>query len=221
MPRMAFTAAEATFVADAARAMALDINESQLQQLGAFLDQLVVWTGRYRLVGTRDRRTLIRKHVVDSLAISQFIPENQLVMDIGSGAGFPAVPLAIVRPTLRVIALESRRRPTNFLREIRRQLALSNLEVLERRVEELGDEGGLNGMVDVTVARAWASLEKLLAVSSRLLRRGGMVISMRARKARAEVEALACPGEYSDPRLVDYRLAGGNEVRTLVVCRRH
>jgi 16S rRNA (guanine527-N7)-methyltransferase len=217
---MGLTATEAAIVERTALAFGVDLPDDAIHQLGAFLDLLSEWTIRYRLVGTRDRETLVRKHLADSLAPAYIIHENQIVVDIGSGAGFPAVPLAITCITLRVIAVESRRRPANFLREVKRRLSLGNLQIVEDRVEEIGGSAEFASRIDVVITRAWAGLGQLLQVASPLLRRGGLAISMRAVRARSEVAAVGRRTDYMEPRFFDYTLPSGKETRTLVIFER-
>lgn len=169
---------------------------SQEVILSSFLDLLLVWSRRYRLVGTRDRSVLITHHLADSLVPAGVLGDQGSIIDIGSGAGLPGIPLAVVRPDLRFVLLDSRRVPCGFMREAVRRLGLANVGVREARVEAVaGELESSGGEFDATISRAWANLSPFLQVSARLLKAGGVAVAMKG--PGLERELAAC-GEELD-----------------------
>ncbi len=143
-----------------------------LPALKNYMALLRYWGRTVNLMSRRDLYHGLVAHLLDSLALAPLLPEGITVMDLGSGAGLPAVPLAIYRPDLTVIAVESRRKKGVFLREVRRQLRLKNLKVYIQRWETLQQVPA-----DVLVTRATGALADILALAPQLLPRGGRILA--------------------------------------------
>src|SRR5689334_5557447 len=109
---------ERRLLAAGAADVGVEVGPEALGRLGRFLSELEVWNRRIRLTSERDRRRLIERHLIDSVAVVRHLPRSGRVLDIGSGAGFPGIVIACLRPDLEVVLLESRRRPTSFLRAV-------------------------------------------------------------------------------------------------------
>ena len=118
------TPAEVGLLRTAARTLGVDVGHDALERLVRFLDLLAVWNRRIHLTGQRDLASLIRAHAIDSLAPAPHLPSTGLVVDVGSGAGFPGIVLGCLRPDLQFVLIESRRRRASFLREAIRALDL-------------------------------------------------------------------------------------------------
>jgi 16S rRNA (guanine527-N7)-methyltransferase len=137
-------------------------------RLGRYLEEVRRWGARTNLVGSTDAGAL-EAHLADSLAVSPFLEEGQRVVDLGSGAGFPGVPLAIVRPGLRIVLVEIRERRVHFLRHVVRALDLG-CEVWRRSAFDPPDEG-----FAAVLVRAFATPDRALPVAERWARSGGDV----------------------------------------------
>src|SRR5213078_1316470 len=138
----------------AAREFGVDVGHGALDRLARFLDLLAVWNRRIHLTGARGLPSLLRNHAIDSLAPAAHIPKTGLVVDIGSGAGFPGIILACLRPDLQVVLIESRRRRASFLREAIRQARLPCARVVEARAEDAMADVEIAGRARVVVGRA-------------------------------------------------------------------
>jgi 16S rRNA (guanine527-N7)-methyltransferase len=216
-----FTADEASFVRTGASALGVDLSARQIDVLGQFLALLQIWNRRHRIVGTRDRPEIIRKHILDSLAPAMLLASSARLVDLGTGAGLPGVPLAIALEHLSVTLVDSRRVPTSFLRDAVRRLTIPRISVVESRVERLTAVLGAQSCFDAAISRAWSGLSRFLEVCAGLLRPGGVAIAMKGRRARDELAGISCIGDTFDPpRLVDYTLPGGPEARALLVFSR-
>ena len=137
------------------------------------------------LLGPREVDRLWERHILNSAAIAELIEADARVVDIGSGAGLPGLPLAISRPDLRVALVEPMLRRTEFLEEAVAALEVP-VQVIRGRAEEPGVRAELSG-ADVVVSRAVASLEKLVRWSFPLLRIGGRMLAMKGERAEEEV----------------------------------
>ncbi|HEU4361807.1 MAG TPA: 16S rRNA (guanine(527)-N(7))-methyltransferase RsmG [Mycobacterium sp.] len=140
------------------------------------------------LLGPRETDRLWERHLVNSAAIGELLTEGEKILDLGSGAGLPGVPLAIARPDLRVVLVEPLLRRSEFLREVVAGLGL-DVEVVRGRAEEPAVRDAFGGR-DAVVSRAVASLDKLTRWSLPLLRPGGRMLAMKGERAPAEVDEL-------------------------------
>lgn len=135
------------------------------------------------LIGPRERPRLWTRHVLNSAVVAAALPSGAAVrvIDVGSGAGLPGIPLALARPELRLTLLEPLARRVTFLDETVSSLGL-DVEVIRGRAEDVRDR-----VWDVVVARAVAPLERLLALADHLVHAGGMLVAVKGRTAAAEV----------------------------------
>lgn len=146
-------------------------------QFLAFLSEWNQWSPKIDLTSEGDAQTVLEKHVFDSLQYARAIPENDpAVLDIGSGAGFPAIPLKIVRPGFRMVLVESRRKRANFLKSVARSLALRDLEVVHARAEELAREKNYPNRFDYVTFKSVAPLAECLSLALPFLKPGGRII---------------------------------------------
>ena len=135
------------------------------------------------LLGPREASRVWTRHVLNSAALAQFVPANARVLDIGSGAGLPGIPLKLARPDLAVTLLEPMARRVAFLDEVVRALSL-DVVVQRGRAEDVSPAS-----VDVVVARAVAPLGKLASLALPLLRPGGLLLALKGESADAEIGA--------------------------------
>jgi 16S rRNA (guanine527-N7)-methyltransferase len=161
----------------------LDLGRDELDKLSLHLDAIEEWSTRMNLVAALSRGELVERHVVDSLALEAFVATAGRVADFGSGAGFPAIPLAIVSPATEFHLIESRMKRATFLRHVARTLRLANVRVWDAR----GEAWEPPAPIDVVTGRA-LRLETLAALASRTLARNGKMAVMR--KWAREVPAL-------------------------------
>jgi len=150
------------------------LDETVLLRQLEFLAELLRWSDRINLTAIRTQEEGIEKHLIDSLVLLPFLQEN-LLLDLGSGAGMPSIPLAIARPEISVVSVESTGRKANFQNHIRRKLALHNLTVVNARVESL--PGGIR--YPLITARAFAPLDKIFELVHPLLAPGGRLLLLR------------------------------------------
>jgi 16S rRNA (guanine527-N7)-methyltransferase len=169
---------------DGARALALELDEAQLAKLVAHLDLLDEWNARMNLTAIRDRPSQLTKHLLDSLAVQPYLV-GQRVADVGSGAGFPGIPLAIVEPGRQFALIESTGKKCRFLEHVRDTLGLANVEVVQSRAESYRPEVRF----DTVLARAVGPLADLVKVAGSLVVGGGRLLAMKGRYPADELGA--------------------------------
>src|SRR5512140_185186 len=127
-------------LARAALAVPITLTASALDRCKRYVETLLLWRQRLSLTSAATPWAIVLDHILDSLHLAPLIRPGCRVADIGSGAGFPGVPLAIVCPEAHFVLVESRRKKANFLREVARQVRLTNVEVAEQRAEGLRED---------------------------------------------------------------------------------
>ena len=169
---------------DGARALALELDEAQLAKLVAHLDLLDEWNARMNLTAIRDRPSQLTKHLLDSLAVLPYLVGHRIA-DVGSGAGFPGIPLAIVEPGRQFALIESTGKKCRFLEHVRDTLGLANVEVVQSRAESYHPEVRF----DTVLARAVGPLADLVKVAGSLVVGGGRLLALKGRYPTDELAA--------------------------------
>jgi 16S rRNA (guanine527-N7)-methyltransferase len=211
--RLSLGEPERLLLAAEAVTFGFSLDTAKLDGFCRFADLLGLWSTRMSLISCRTGGEIVGRHFVDSLAVGPWIRDAASVVDLGSGAGFPGIPLAITHPEKQIILVESRRRRANFLREAKRTLGLSNARVVEARAED-GSQTANLPVADAVVCRAVWSGEGVLLVAPLWLRPGGVLICMRARSAHRAAEIAAAGGhaQGDSERVSRVRPSQTNEV---------
>lgn len=171
-----------TTLIDGARALGIELSGEQAAQLVAHLDLLDDWNQRMNLTAIRDRPSQLTRHVLDSLTVLPWL-KGERVADVGSGAGFPGIPLAIAAPGLHFVLVESVGKKCRFLEHVRDTLGLANVEVVQARAEAYHPEPRF----DTVLARAVGPLADLVKFASPLLASGGRLLAMKGRYPEDEM----------------------------------
>lgn len=153
--------------------LSLQLDESQIDQLLRFGDLIVKWNKTHNLTAITDPLGVVSKHLLDSLSISSSFPEGS-ALDVGSGAGLPGIPLAIVNPQQEFTLIDSSLKRIAFIREAKRELALTNITAIHSRVEDFKGES-----FAVITSRAFSSLGTMLQQTQHLLADGGCWFAMK------------------------------------------
>jgi 16S rRNA (guanine527-N7)-methyltransferase len=174
----------------AAAELALALPEDRLALLETFRETLLLWNSKMNLVSLRSEIDLPVRHIIDSLALLPFLPAGPArLLDIGSGAGFPSIPLKIFRSDLRVTLLEASRKKCSFLKEVIRRLDLRDIEVMNCRLESLRTKSPPL-LFDVIVSRAAFKMKDLVEGALPLLKPGGTLAAMKGPALEKEGAAL-------------------------------
>jgi 16S rRNA (guanine527-N7)-methyltransferase len=155
--------------------LGLTLTERQREQLGTHFSLLLKWNARMNLTSVRDPEAIATRHFEESLFLAKLLPVPQgLMVDIGSGAGFPGLPLKIVWPGMETVLLEPNQKKASFLKEVVRSCGLEGIAIRAERLESVA-KGELAGRVALATMRAVAPTLKALADMKRLLAKGGKV----------------------------------------------
>lgn len=168
------------------------------------------------LVGPREMPRLWTRHIVNSAAVVPFLPGRGSVADVGSGAGFPGIVVALLRPDLEVTLIETMERRVEWLSDVVAELDLDNVEVRRARAEDVHER------YDVVTARAVANLSRLVRLTSHLLRQGGCLLALKGAKAEAEVDdaRYVIRKAKLEPAVIHEVVTPGEEITKVVEVRR-
>lgn len=168
--------------------LSIEASDSQIDKLLSYLELLNKWNKAYNLTAIRDPEQMMIKHLLDSVAVAPYVQNDNLI-DVGSGAGLPGIPLAILKPELHVVTLDSNGKKTRFQNQVKIELNLANLDVVHGRVEQFTDQ-----RFNQVTSRAFASIEDMVNLSADLLSDTGVFLAMKGRFPEAELKAL--PKEF-------------------------
>ncbi|MEC8112314.1 MAG: 16S rRNA (guanine(527)-N(7))-methyltransferase RsmG [Pseudomonadota bacterium] len=174
--------AERELLHNASQEINLSLSGNQIDQLIAYADLLEKWNRAYNLTAIRDRREIFSRHLIESLSIASFVTGRRR-LDVGTGAGLPGVPLAILEPSVTYVLLDSNGKKTRFLTEVKRSLGLSNIEVQTARVEKWHPDAPF----DAIVTRAFADLATTCQRTGHVLAHQGMLFAMKTERANQEM----------------------------------
>ena len=192
------------------QALGVSLNDAQQQALLDYRDLLVKWNRAYNLTAVRDPGEMIQRHLLDSLSVLAHLDDRD-TLDVGTGAGLPGIPLAIARPDLRFVLLDSNGKKTRFVRHARRELGLSNVEVVNTRVEQY------RNAPSQIISRAFAALPDMLQALAPLITDGSRVLAMKA--AAADQELAGLPAGWR-AQVAPLSVPGLAEARVLVIASR-
>jgi len=170
--------------------LGLSLDSVVEQQLLGYLELLAKWNRVYNLTAIRDEQAMVSQHLLDSLAVIPYVNENsdqtKTLADVGSGGGLPGIPLAIARPELTVVLIESSQKKASFLQQVKIELQLLNVSVHCVRVEDFKPAE----LFDRVITRAFSSLADFVLQSSHLLAASGRLLAMKGLYPEQEVAEL-------------------------------
>ena len=167
-----------------------DIDQIQTEQFDHYIGLLIEWNKKFNLTAITDPEEIIIKHFADSLSISNLFDLKQYhsVIDVGTGAGFPGIPLKICYPNLKLTLLDSLNKRIEFLNYVISELGLSDVECIHGRAEELGHNDCYSEKYDLCVSRAVANLSSLSELCIPFVKVGGYFVSYKGDKAKEEYQ---------------------------------
>lgn len=159
----------------------------QTEQFFEYMTLLIEWNEKMNLTAITDPEGIILKHFIDSITILKELEDDSKIVDVGTGAGFPGIPLSIMNPTLKITLVDSLNKRLVFLQEVINKLNLKNVKIVHARAEEFGQNKKYRESFDVSTSRAVANLSTLSEYLIPLVKVGGKVISMKASDAKQEL----------------------------------
>jgi 16S rRNA (guanine527-N7)-methyltransferase len=176
---------------EGAETFGIRLNGDQVAAFDLYLRELLKWNQKINLTAIRSEKGIILKHFLDSLSVLPHLFKPSSILDIGSGAGFPGIPIKIVQPTLETTLIDSIRKKVDFQKHIIRTLGLKGIEAIHGRVQDKGILQRFEGRFDITLSRAFSDLRTLLVLSFPFLKEGGLVIAMKGDVESDELRSLA------------------------------
>ena len=167
----------------------LDVRFSveQIDKFYKYMNLLIEWSEKINLTAIIEPSEIILKHFIDSITILKELKDGSTVVDVGTGAGFPGIPLSIMNSTLKITLVDSLNKRLIFLQEVIKELNLENVELIHSRAEEFGQNKKYREKFDISTSRAVANLSTLSEYLLPLVKVNGKVISMKAGNAQEEI----------------------------------
>lgn len=196
-----------------AQQLGVELDATQRHQLLRLSAELADWNTRINLTAIRDPADMVRKHLLDSLSVLPHL-HGQSIADVGSGAGFPGLPLAIARPELKFTLIESTTKKARFIEHAASELQLGNVEVVNARAEAWRPPQRF----DTVIARALGKIADFVRLAGHLCARTGRLLAMKGRYPQEELEAV--PAGWKVESIERLRVPGLDAERHLVILAR-
>lgn len=199
-----------------ARDFGLELTDHQAAQFRCYLDLLLTWNRRVALVSQQRPDEIVCKHFADSLVAASLCRSTERVADLGSGAGFPGLPIAIARPEAEVAMIEANRKKVSFLLNAIAQAGIGNARVLEGRLEKLAVKSELKARFSLVISRALSDLREFLELAAPFLAANGRAIAMKGPRYKEELDGVREARTGAELRfelvaVTPYRLPDGAE----------
>lgn len=166
----------------------IEFDDKQLNQFYKYMLLLIEWNEKINLTAITEPEEIILKHFIDSLTINKYIEQNRSIADVGTGAGFPGIPLKIYRPDLKVTLVDSLNKRINFLNEVIYKLNLKDINTVHSRIEDFGKDKKYREKFDYVTARAVANLATLSEYLIPISKIEGKCICMKGNDIKEEID---------------------------------
>jgi len=187
----------------------LDLDNEEVEQLVKYLQLLDKWNKAYNLSGIKEVQRMVAYHLLDSLAIVPYLDGN-IILDVGTGAGLPGIPLAICFPEKKFLLLDSNGKKTRFLFQVRMELGLDNVEVFHNRLETFQSRE----QIDIVLCRAYATLSKVVGQCSHLMKADCRLLAMKGQYPEEEI--LELPASFRFVKTIELNVPGVDGTRHLI-----
>ena len=173
---------------DLSKQINVELTDDQINEFEKYQDLLLDWNEKINLTAITEENDIIIKHFVDSLTILKYFNDNNKIIDVGTGAGFPGIPLKIANKSLKVTLLDSLNKRIIYLNDVIEKLNLSDMETIHGRAEELSRNPKYREQYDVVTARAVANLKTLSEYCIPFVKPGGYFVCMKGSNIEEEME---------------------------------
>ena len=166
----------------------IELTENQIEQFYNYMNGILKWNKSINVTSITDEKMFIVKHFADSLTINRFVEDKKTLIDIGTGAGFPGIPLKIVNKDLKVTLIDSVNKKLNIIRDITADFNLENLEIIHTRAEDLANDIEYREKYDIATTRAVSNLTTIVEYMLPFVKINGYAICMKGPNIRQELE---------------------------------
>lgn len=201
----------------------LTLTEEQIEKFYNYMNLLIEWNKKINLTAIVEPKDIILKHFIDSLTIEKYIKKGENIIDVGTGAGFPGIPLKIAREDLKITLADSLNKRINFLNEVINKLDLKNIETIHTRAEELGKNKKYREKFDIATSRAVANMSTLSEYLIPFVKVEGRCICMKSsdidtelENAKKAINILGCEIESKDK----FNLPNSDLGRSVIILRK-
>lgn len=182
---------EMRLLKDGADLLGVELDEGQLCQFDIYRNELLKWNEKINLISEKSAADIITRHFLDSLSAARFIPEGEpYMLDVGTGAGFPGIPLKIALPGIKLHLLEANRKKISFLKNVIRTLKLDKVQVIHDRTENLLLCEIWRGKFGIVISRAAFKLPHLVRLADYFLESKGLLITLKGPDVQAELDSV-------------------------------
>lgn len=189
----------------------ISLNPSQIEKIELYLQELNRWNQAYNLTAITEPAEQIYKHIIDSLSVREFIQGEQ-VCDVGTGAGFPGVMLAIFFPEKHFTVVDSNQKKIIFIQQAVKKIGLNNVTATHQRIEKL------TGSFDAIISRAFSSLNNFIEKAAHLLNKDGQLLAMKGAYPTEELTGI--PEDFSIKNVRELAIVGLDAQRHIVIIER-
>ena len=171
-----------------AKKVNIEIDNKKEEQFYKYMELLLEWNEKINLTAITEPNDIILKHFIDSITINKYIEQSNSIMDIGTGAGFPGIPLKIMNQNKKITLVDSLNKRINFLNEVCKEISLENIQCIHARAEELANDLKYRENFETVVSRAVARLNVLIEYMLPFVKKGGLCICMKGPNIDGELE---------------------------------
>ena len=204
---------------EGAQTFGIRLNEKQVAAFDLYLRELLKWNQKINLTAIRSEKGTVLKHFLDSLSVCPYLSKTASLLDIGSGAGFPGIPLKIVYSSLEITLIDSVRKKIDFQRHVIRMLGLKGMEAIHGRIQDKEILQRMAGRFDAVISRAFSDLQTLLVLAFPFLKKGGVLLAMKGELDEEETGLLSKREEtaYRLQETTSFVLPGSSFKRSILL----
>ena len=204
---------------EGSKVFGIHLDEKTTEAFELYLTELLKWNQKMNLTAIRTEKGIVLRHFLDSLSVFPYLSDISSLLDIGSGAGFPGIPLKIVKPSPEMTLIDSVRKKIDFQRHIIRVLGLKGIEAIHGRVQDKEIRQTMAERFDMVISRAFSDLQSFLIFSFPFLKKGGAVLAMKGVMDEEEIRLLSHREEarYRFQKNVPFNLPFSTVKRTILL----
>lgn len=164
------------------------VDDEMIKKFYLYMNGIIEWNDKVNVTAITDEKMFIVKHFIDSLTVNRFVENKESVIDIGTGAGFPGIPLKILNPNLKVTLIDSVNKKLNVIRDLAEKIDLKNLEIIHTRAEDLANKDEYRENYDVATTRAVSNFSTIVEYMLPFVKIGGYAVCMKGPNYKEELE---------------------------------
>lgn len=166
----------------------IEVNEKQIEEFYKYMIGIIEWNDKVNVTAITDEKLFIVKHFIDSMVVNQYLQGKESLIDIGTGGGFPGVPLKILNPEMKITLIDSVNKKLNVIRDLSDKIGFEKIEIIHTRAEDLANRTEYREMYDIATTRAVSNLSTILEYMLPFIKVGGKAICMKGPNYKEELD---------------------------------